>query len=281
MMTAAGLDSKMPRPKKQQAHENHERWLLTYADMITLLVAFFIMLYAMSVMNQHKFEQIAISVRSGFGGTVQGADSILDGSAQSTAPMSMSEQVSGNLRQAVQNIQPRIKQKAILIPSQNGSDPQINPNDTNRHSNDNDMRTMEMTLDKLKKIIKQQHLEKIVAANLEERGIVVTVLTDNMILDAMSGPLKAIPNEVRVEGYTDDLPISTARFPTNWELSTARATNVLRYFIDHNEVPPDRLSAAGYADTRPICPNTSEDNRALNRRVEIVVLKSENDSPSI
>jgi flagellar motor protein MotB len=250
----------------------------------------------MSVMNQHKFEQIAISVRSGFGGTVQGADSILDGSAQSTAPMSMSEQVSGNLRQAVQNIQPRIKQKAILIPSQNGSDPQINPNDTNRHSNDNDMRTMEMTLDKLKKIIKQQHLEKIVAANLEERGIVVTVLTDkflfnkgnadiisqpNMILDAMSGPLKAIPNEVRVEGYTDDLPISTARFPTNWELSTARATNVLRYFIDHNEVPPDRLSAAGYADTRPICPNTSEDNRALNRRVEIVVLKSENDSPSI
>jgi len=260
----------MARPKKQHAHENHERWLLTYADMITLLVAFFIMLYAMSVMNVHKFQQVALSVRSGFGGQIQGADSILDGSAQSTADISMTEQVSGELNREVQDINPKIKQKKLLIPNKNG------PN------------VMDDTLKKLQEVIKKEHLEKIVMVKSEERGIVVTVLTDkflfekgqadivnthNPVLDAMSGPLKARPNEVRVEGYTDDLPISTPQFPSNWELSTARATNVLRYFIDHNEVQPDRLSAAGYADTRPICPNSSEQNRALNRRVEIVVLK--------
>jgi len=258
----------MARPKKQHAHENHERWLLTYADMITLLVAFFIMLYAMSVMNQHKFQQVAISVRSGFGGDVMGrAPSILEGSGESQVAMSVTEQGSQDINKEVQDISPHFKEKDILIPSS----------------------SLDATLEKLRAVIKQDHLEKTVMVKSEERGIVVTVVTDKFlfdkgqadikpetdyVLDSVARPLKSIPNQIRIEGYTDDLPICTARFPSNWELSTTRATTVLRYFIAHNELSPDRLSAAGYADTRPICPNVDERSRALNRRVEIVVLKN-------
>jgi chemotaxis protein MotB len=262
----------MPRPKKQHAHENHERWLLTYADMITLLVAFFIMLYAMSVMNQHKFQQVAISVRSGFGGDVMGkAPSILDGSGENTVAMSVTDQGSQDINKEVQNISPHFKQKDVLIPSSTAQ------------------KAMDKTLAKLREVIKKDHLEKTVQVKAEERGIVVTVLTDKFlfnkgqadilpdnryVLDSMAQPLKAIPNQVRIEGYTDDLPISTAKFPSNWELSTTRATTVLRYFISNNDIAAERLSAAGYADTRPICPNTTDQNRAMNRRVEIVVLKA-------
>jgi len=265
----------MPRPKKQHAHENHERWLLTYADMITLLVAFFIMLYAMSVMNQHKFQQVAISVRSGFGGDVMGrAPSILDGSGENQVAMSVTDDGSQDINKEIQNISPHMKKKDVLIPSGHGND------------------SMDKTYVKLQAVIKKEHLEKTVMVKSEERGIVVTVLTDkflfdkgaaevrpqfNYVLDAVALPLRSINNQVRVEGYTDDLPIDTPQFPSNWELSTTRATNVLRYFIDHNDLPPNRLSAAGYADTRPICPNSSDQNRALNRRVEIVVLR-ENES---
>jgi chemotaxis protein MotB len=262
----------MARPKKQHAHENHERWLLTYADMITLLVAFFIMLYAMSVMNQHKFEQVAISVKSGFGGDLMGrAPSILNGAGMSSQAMSVTEEGSQTVNKEVQEIAPHFKQKDLLVPAENGSD-------------------MDGTLAKLRSVIAKDHLQKTVMVKSEERGIVVTVLTDKFlfnrgdadirqqnsyVLDVMSVPLRSIPNQIRVEGYTDDLPICTERFPSNWELSTTRATVVLRYFIDHHELSPDRLSAAGYADTRPICPNTDEQHRAMNRRVEIVVLKND------
>jgi chemotaxis protein MotB len=259
--------------KKEHAHENHERWLLTYADMITLLVAFFIMLYAMSVMNQHKFQQVAISVRSGFGGNVIGsAPSILDGRGESTADISMTEQGSGDINKEVQEIAPQLVPRALLVHGNGGGSP-----------------LMDKTLQRLKDVIKSEHLEKTVMVQSEERGIVVTVLTDKFlfdqgqadlrpqftyVLDSVSRPLRAIPNLVRIEGHTDDLPICTPKFPSNWELSATRATNVLRYFVDQNELPAARLSVAGYADTRPLVPNTSDENRALNRRVEIVVLKT-------
>jgi chemotaxis protein MotB len=87
--------------------------------------------------------------------------------------------------------------------------------------------------------------------------------------------LAATPNAIRVEGHTDNIPIHTARFFSNWELSTARATNVLQYFIAQGNVAPDRLSAAGYGEYKPSAPNTGERNRALNRRVDIVLLSSD------
>ena len=122
---------------------------------------------------------------------------------------------------------------------------------------------------------------------LEDRGLIVTIVSDRVlfdlgsadlrpegraILDGMSGALAQLPNDVAVEGHTDDLPISGGPFATNWELSTARATTVLRNLVDVHHLPPHRLSAAGYADQRPLLPNDSPEHRAANRRVDIVVL---------
>ena len=121
-----------------------------------------------------------------------------------------------------------------------------------------------------------------------ERGVVVTVMTDKMLfasgqadlrpeesglLKTVAGAAKIVPqNPVRVEGHTDSLPIHTPRFPSNWELSTTRATTVLRYF-ESCGVAAGRLEASGYADQRPLGPNDSDENRAKNRRVEIVLLR--------
>jgi len=122
---------------------------------------------------------------------------------------------------------------------------------------------------------------------LEDRGLFATSVSDRVlfdlgsadlrpegraILDGMSGALAQLPNDISIEGHTDDLPISGGPFPSNWELSTARATTVLRYLVDAHHLPPNRLSAAGYADQRPLVPNDSPEHRSANRRVEVVVL---------
>jgi len=93
------------------------------------------------------------------------------------------------------------------------------------------------------------------------------------ILDEVAPILADIPNHIRVEGHTDDVPISTAQFPSNWELSTARATNVLQYLLEGEVVDPDQLTAAGYGEYRPVASNETEEGRAQNRRVDIVLLR--------
>ncbi|MBV9850306.1 MAG: OmpA family protein [Armatimonadetes bacterium] len=248
-------------------HENAERWLLTYADMITLLVAFFIMLYAMSVMNQQKFQQLAISVRSGFGGSLtSGAPTIIQqgGGIEGTAS------IVSNSRQ-----------------SQPSAGPQF-PDPSRESALAADRRRLDRAFEIIQAFIKKNGLERQMQVSQDERGVIVTVLTDKMLFDAGQadlrpqelGPLAKVAqvvntvpdNHVRIEGHTDDLPIRTARFPSNWELSVTRATTVLRFFAAHG-VTPKRLEAAGYADQRPLVPNTSEQGRARNRRVEIVILR--------
>jgi chemotaxis protein MotB len=254
-------------------HENHERWLLTYADMITLLVAFFIMLYAMSVMNVQKFEQLAVSVRSGFGGSVtNGTPTIMQqGGGITGRPSIITNQESKH-----PNRQDYAK---------SGED--WNVPSTKLAADQEDKR-----LDDLQRVlikyIKENGLDKKVEVVVNERGMIIRLLTDKMLFDSGQADLRGnergllneistllrdkLDNQVEVEGHTDDLPIHTARFPSNWELSTARATTVLRYLGDRG-VPWGRLRAAGYADQRPVALNDSANGRRRNRRVDIVILR--------
>ena len=244
-------------------HENSERWLLTYADMITLLVAFFIMLYSMSVMNQAKFQQLAISIRSGFGeSSMNGVPTIFSrGGGLNATPSIMNSSKSG----------------------QTSSEDFIKNAKSQQDANG---------LDKVYKTIKvyiqKNHLQGMMQVSHNERGIIVTVMTDKMLFARGQAELRpeemgllatvakitqSVPqNPIRVEGHTDSLPIHTDRFPSNWELSTTRATTVLRYF-ESQGVAPSRLEASGCADQRPLAPNDTEANRARNRRVEIVLLR--------
>jgi chemotaxis protein MotB len=224
------------------------RWLLTYADMITLLMAFFIMMYSMSVLNMQKFRAVAFSIRSGFGGPLEGGPGML------------------SFPQRKDSITPNLND--IAESSGLGAIPGV--------------------AKEISEYIKEQGLAAVVRMRVEERGLVVSLVTDEVlfnigraelrpkakrILAKVAEVVRDIPNDIAVEGHTCDLPISTAQFPSNWELSTARATTVVRYLIEESGLSPRRVSAAGYADSRPLVPNDSEAHRMLNRRVDIVVLE--------
>lgn len=225
------------------------RWLLTYADMITLLMAFFIMMYSMSVLNLEKFREVAFSIRSGFGGPLEGGPGML------------------NFPQRKDGLMPNLND--ISESSGLGAIPGV--------------------AREIEQYIRGQGLSQVVRLRVEERGLVVSLVTDQVLFDIGRAELRPqakqilrkvaqivreIPNEIAVEGHTCDLPIRTAQFPSNWELSTARATTVVRFLIEQNGIPPGRISAAGYADSRPLVPNDSEAHRVLNRRVDIVILNT-------
>ncbi len=223
-----------------------ERWLLTYADMITLLMAFFIMMYSMSVLNTAKFRQAAISIRSGFGGEVRGqGKSVLNASGVfAPRPSPIEGDTAGVswkvLRPFVTNIE------------------------NDRTSN--------------------------VQIGEDKRGIVITMSSDKLLfepgsadikpgarpmLDKIAGLLAKTGNPVRIEGHTCDLFPRREEYATNWELSTARATEVLRYMVETRGLEASRFSAAGYGSVRPRTANDTEAHRVLNRRVEVVILRPE------
>jgi len=234
-----------PRSLFVDPAHNQDRWLLTYADMITLLAAFFLMLYSMSVMSKGKFSQLAISVRGGFSGRANAGARLVPHAQDSSNQLGLSPREYEDYRLAMQ---------------------------------------------KLASFVEQNKLTGSISTRSDERGLVISLAADNMLFDrgrAELGPatapvmarvaeiLRATRNRVSIEGHTCNLPIRTAQFPSNWELSSARAAAVLRWFTETARLPDDRFMAAGYADTRPLVSNTSEENRARNRRVDIVILKTE------
>jgi chemotaxis protein MotB len=220
------------------------RWLLTYADMITLLMAFFIMMYSMSVLNVDKFQQAAASLRSQFGPK----------KSEAASPGGKAH-----------------FQRASIAPM-------------GEASLEDDLQSVK---DQLEEYIKENQLEDLIRTSSQTRGLVITLVSDNLlfpvgeaslrapalsILDRIAKLLGTIPNPVEIEGHTCNLPISTAQYPSNWELSAARACTVARYLAEQWHIEPRRLAATGYADSRPVVPNTTEDGRARNRRVEVVIL---------
>ncbi len=241
----------------EEEHENHERWLVTYADMLTVLMALFIVLFALSVVDKAKFEQF----KAGLHGDLGAGASLLDGGP--------------GLQEAGSSMTVDIKAAVSALEEKTAQDAAA----------DQEQDQLEAARQKILQALVQRHMEKAVRFTTDERGLVITVVTDDVlfdlgsaslrpkgsaVLDAIAPALKALPNQVTVEGHTDDLPIR-GRFASNWELSTERATSVLRYLLDHHRLPAKRLSAAGYADQRPLAPNTSPAARSANRRVEVIV----------
>jgi chemotaxis protein MotB len=239
----------------EEEHENSERWLVTYADMLTVLMALFIVMFALSVVDKAKFEQF----KEGLNGDLGNGTSLLSGGP--------------GLQQAGDT--PIDLQAAITALEEKSSRSQAAAQER---------ADLEQARQKILQALVARGMQDEVRFQLDERGLVVTVVTDDVlftlgsatlrprgtaVLDAIAPALQALPNQVTVEGHTDDLPMEGRG--SNWELSTARATSVLRYLLDSHAVPAGRLSAAGYADQRPLTPNTSAAARSANRRVEVIV----------
>ncbi len=226
---------------------NHERWLITYADLITLLMIFFILMYTISNVNSKKFAELSASLSEALVGNNSG---FFIGEAPGPV------QVSGKVVTAAGKV---AEQKA-----------------------------MQDAAEKIQGMLKEKGLSGKVQVGLEERGLVVSLKetllfvrgsaevnpASREVIRKIGEVLLTMGNAIKVEGHTCDLPINTAQFPSNWELSTTRATNVVKLLIAEVNFPPKRLSAAGFGEFRPLVPNTAEANRQQNRRVDIVVLKT-------
>jgi chemotaxis protein MotB len=227
---------------KQEAMESAGmmRWLLTYADMITLLLALFIILFSISTINKVKLQRLVHDLGGGFN-----------------------------------------SQDAINNP----------PNGMTTSATKDDLQAMQA---QLQSYIQSQSLQKSVQTKItrdgKKRELVITLLSDKQlfdsgkadikpftkkILDEVYKQLKTRQNEVRVEGNTDNVPISNDQFPSNWELSAARATGVARYFVEDDGLSPLRISALGYGQYRPRVPNDTDEHRAENRRVDVVILDTD------
>ncbi|MBW8826847.1 MAG: OmpA family protein [Acidobacteria bacterium] len=254
------------RGGEEAEHENHERWLLTYADMITLLMVLFVVLFSISQTDLAKFAQLREGLASSFGTetpALKGSSGVLQGAKVSSSDNSQLDGGSAGIT---------LEQAAAV-----------------------EHQKLDNVKDQVENQLQKAGLQQQVKIENKQRGLVITVLTDDVLfdlgranlrpegqalMDGLSSAINTIPNQVVIEGHTDNQPIrGGGQFATNWELSTARATTVLRYLLDHDHVAASRLSAAGYADQRPLAPNDTPEHKQLNRRVEIVVV-SATDQPA-
>jgi chemotaxis protein MotB len=249
--------------KKQHAeeHVNHERWLVSYADMITLLMVLFVVLYAMGQTDKTKLESLRTSLQRAFAVEVlRGTDaaSLKGSSGASIVPPP---------------VPLAITQELIAMTGEITPDPH-----------------MAAALQEVREALLQVPIPSDASGSVDvgasREGIVIS-LTGNMLfdsgksdlkprgmtlLDTLTERLRTMPNEIRVEGHTDTIPIATSLYPSNWELSSARATTVARYLAEHSDIAPQRLIAAGYGEFHPIAPNDTREGRARNRRVDLVIL---------
>jgi chemotaxis protein MotB len=261
-----------------------ERWLLTYSDMITLLLALFVVLFSISSVNVSKFVSLQESLKAAFSGSIlTGGSSIMQTGADS------SDKNSPNNTEipALMPLNPTIaKPGAQGSGTSSASQAQIDSlmkEAQNSSQENSDFQALEQ---RLNAYARAHGFANQVKAQIEQQGLVVTVLTDNLLftsgsdtLDPASYPLLSEigtlinldtdEHPVVVEGYTDDVPIATAQFPSNWWLSTGRANNVLQFLLTR-DVPAARLSERGFGDQHAVASNATAAGQAQNRRVEIV-----------
>lgn len=255
----------MALKKEPEKHVNHERWLVSYADFITLLFAVFVVLYAMGQTDKKKTEEVIASLQSSFGLASVGA----------TAPkinVITSKSIS---------IMPSLKPELAITPGGKAGRGQ-----GKTRAEEKDFRQIKASIEAY--LVKQGAQNK-VSLNITRRGLIVSLKEAGFfdsgqahikpeayeLVNTIAEVMTQYNNPLRVEGHTDNIPINSAQFPSNWELSTARATNGLKYLIKHFNVDPDKISATGYAEFRPIADNATSEGRGKNRRVDLVMLSGD------
>jgi chemotaxis protein MotB len=275
-------------------HENDERWLLTYADMITLLMALFMVLFSISSVNISKYQVLQQSLKAAFSGSVlSGGKAILRTGSQSTSAHTPATAEIPSIVPLTPTAAAQSNSSTSSATAAAGATARTNPMTSAQLQaalnsmaaslvEQNEFSALQR---KINAYASAHGFSAQVQAVIQRRGLVVRVLTDKLLFASgeasLQAPGRPLLDEVAqllnvdkshpiiVEGHTDNVPIATAQFPSNWELSTARATNVVRYLIARG-VSRARLAAAGYADLEPVASNVTTDGRALNRRVDIV-----------
>lgn len=250
----------MARRKHEAAHENHERWLVSYADFITLLFAFFVVMFATSQTDKSKAQAVQDSVQKALSeGKLSSVISVLLGGSPIDKRKGGNAELHGSAKRKDPGKEANKGAKvAQLLPS------------------------LQLLQTQLQEEIRTGRIH----LSMEARGLVISfrqaalfgsgtaAITPDALptLQKVSAVLRQVPNPIRLEGHTDSVPIHNEQFQSNWELSAARSIALLRVLTDNYKVETDRLSIAGYADNEPAESNDTEEGRSRNRRVDIVVL---------
>ena len=247
------------RRERRRDHNSHDRWLVSYADFITLMFAFFVVLYASSKADQKKQQQVAQAIDSAF---------------KSLGVFPNSARRVMNLR----NVSTVSDDKAItpinIVMGEELLEPARVKEDLVRVQKD------------LEKMLSNQIAQHTVSIHMGKDGLVISLREAGFFRSGSAKPLPATlpvlreivarlgktPYDLRIEGHTDNVPIHNEEFDSNWELSSARATHIARIFLATRMIEPERLAAAGYAEYRPVATNDTATGRAENRRVDLVVM---------
>lgn len=254
--------------KKSPERVNHDRWLVSYADFITLLFAFFVVLYASSQVDKRKAGRLAMAIQVAFQemGVFQ--------TSSKKIPIQDDEAIPFEKVQIVENVDRNSDLKRLINPMKDSLAGAI------------EAQSLRNAQREIQKALHPEIERHEVTMSMNRDGLVVslkemgffdsgsaTIRPDSMdAIARLAKVLKERPENVRIEGHTDNVPIHTARFASNWELSTSRATELIQLLITKYGLPPNRLSAAGYGEFHPITSNDTPAGRAQNRRLDVVIL---------
>ena len=274
------------RRKKHEEHANHEAWAIPYADLLTLLLAFFVVMYAISSVNAGKYRVLSDSLFAAFRGAPRSLQPVQVGDKQVGTGADMNSTI---VQQS--QLEGRDQSRIAPVPIATGTRPS-GSGDTTANKLPAQAAAAAQALSKLADQVAEamnQLVQKdLVTIRRNDFWIEVEMKTDILfpsgsarladsalsILEQLGGVLAPFPNPIRVEGHTDNKPIKTALFSSNWELSAARAGSVVRVLANHG-VDPSRLAVIGYGEQRPLKANDSAEGRNANRRVVIVILSTE------
>lgn len=257
----------MSRRRRPPSHENHERWLVSYADFITPLFAFFVVLYSSSQVDKRKVGRLALAIQVAFQqmGVFE--------SSNTQIPLSDSEAVPFSKLQVVENTERTTDMDRFVQPMKG----MVVSTSTAPLK---DVQTQ------LEKALSPEIQRKVVEMKSRREGLIISLReigfftsgsakiqpSGQAALDRLAAVLTSRSENLRIEGHTDDVPIHNAQFASNWQLSTGRASELLRIFVTRYKMDPARLAIAGYGEFHPVDLNDSPEGRARNRRVDIVVL---------
>ncbi|MFT3931509.1 MAG: flagellar motor protein MotD [Spongiibacteraceae bacterium] len=257
----------MGRRKGHEEHTNHERWLVSYADFITLLFAFFVVMYSISQVNESKYRVLSNTLEDAF-----------NQPELSLKPIQIGETAKSNPTSLVKLNADAIKDKQGQGEAENlrdGKQSDELPDEFKQIANEIEKAFGDLMKQNLVSLRgNEEWLEVEMQSSLLFDSGDATLSNQALeLLGKVSAILKDQSNAVRVEGFTDDRPIHTARYPSNWELSSARAAAVVQLFIEEG-LDASRLVAAGYGEFQPVVPNDSPETRAKNRRVVLMISKT-------
>jgi chemotaxis protein MotB len=271
----------MARRKRHEEHDNHEAWAIPYGDLVTLLLAFFVVMYAMSSVNEGKYRVLSDSLSEAFNGTPRSAKTVSDGIEPPRKLELPQNQVHRLIEAALPAAAAAASSADESSPAPSAAAPEASPASADSNSNAQLARVADQVSAAMGALVAAGDVH----VRRYQNWIAVDISSDILfgsgvarlsgpavpVLQRLADTLKPFTNAIRVEGHTDDRPIRTAEFPSNWELSAARAASVVHLFMDRG-IAADRLAVMGFGQYRPAMTNLSVAGRNANRRVAVLIL---------